>query len=71
MMTPRMHTELTALINRYDCGEITDEEWALLQIHMVYCGSCKKEFEERNANEVAERLDLASREGREAEREPD
>jgi hypothetical protein len=42
MITPQMHTELSALIGRYDCGEITDEEWALLQIHMAYCGSCKK-----------------------------
>lgn len=70
-MTSQMHTELTALIGRYDCGEITDEEWALLQIHMAYCGSCEREFEQRRANETAARLERAANEGRESEATPD
>jgi hypothetical protein len=27
-------------------GELTDEEWALLQVHLAYCDSCRTRFEE-------------------------
>ncbi len=45
-MTPQLHTDLSAFIDRFYCEEITDEEWALLQVHTAYC-----EFVRRTAGE--------------------
>jgi len=65
-MTPQMHAGLHALIDRFYGGEITEEEWALLQVHMAYCDPCEKEFAARKANEVTARLERAVREGKDA-----
>lgn len=70
-MTPQMHTELAAFIERFYREEITDEEWALLQVHMAYCGTCEKEFVERQVKENTERLERAAQEGRERGAKPD
>jgi hypothetical protein len=43
-MTPQMHAELEALCPLFYSGEISDEEWALLQIHMAYCDGCHQTF---------------------------
>ena len=43
-MTAQMHTELMALQAGYFSGEISEEEWALLQIHMAYCDDCHGSF---------------------------
>jgi len=62
-MTPQMHPGLHALIDRFYREEITEEEWALLQVHMAYCDSCEKEFAERKAIVITARLERAAREG--------
>jgi len=43
-MTPGMHTALIELVERFYGDGITDEEWALLQIHMAYCADCEGAF---------------------------
>jgi len=45
-MTPQMHAELTALGRLFYTGEISEEEWALLQIHLAYCNGCQRMFVE-------------------------
>ncbi len=65
-MTPQMHAGLHSLIGRFYRKEITEEEWALLQVLMSYCDSCEQEFVERNTSVITERLERAAREGKEA-----
>jgi hypothetical protein len=43
-MTPQMHAELEALCPLFYSGEISEEGWALLQIHMAYCDGCHQAF---------------------------
>lgn len=43
-MTPQLHTELARLCDLFHFGSLSDEEWALLQIHMAYCDSCHSAF---------------------------
>lgn len=43
-MNPHFHDEFVALSALYHSGEISEEEWALLQIHMAYCDSCHEQF---------------------------
>jgi len=43
-MNPQFHDEFVALSAVYYSGEISEEEWALLQIHMAYCDSCHENF---------------------------
>ncbi len=43
-VNPRFHDEFVALCALYYSGEISEEEWALLQIHMGYCDSCHEKF---------------------------
>jgi hypothetical protein len=45
-VNPRFHDEFVALCALFYSGEITDEEWALLQVHIAYCDSCRQTFEE-------------------------
>lgn len=45
-MTPRFHEEFVALCALFYSGEISEEEWALLQVHMAYCDSCQHVFEQ-------------------------
>ena len=45
-MNPHFHDEFVALSALYHSGEISEEEWALLQIHMAYCDSCRERFEQ-------------------------
>jgi hypothetical protein len=68
-MTPQLHADLSAFIDRFYREEITDEEWALLHVHMAYCDICEKEFFERQVKENTDRLEHAAR--REGEKEPD
>jgi Anti-sigma-K factor rskA len=43
-LNPQFHDEFVALCALYYSGEISEEEWALLQIHMAYCDSCHESF---------------------------
>ena len=43
-VNPEFHHEFEALCGLYYSGEVTEEEWALLQIHMAYCDSCHEKF---------------------------
>ena len=43
-MNPQFHDEFVALCALYHTEEISEEDWALLQIHMAYCDSCHERF---------------------------
>lgn len=43
-MNPHFHDEFVGLCALYHSGEISEEEWALLQIHMAYCDPCHERF---------------------------
>ncbi len=43
-LNPQFHDEFVALSALYYSGEVSEEEWALLQIHMAYCDSCHENF---------------------------
>jgi hypothetical protein len=43
-LNPQFHDEFVALCATYYSGDISEEEWALLQIHMGYCDSCHENF---------------------------
>jgi hypothetical protein len=43
-VNPQFHDEFVALCALYYSGEISEEEWALLQIHMGYCDFCHEKF---------------------------
>ena len=45
-MNPEFHNEFVALVPLFYSGELTDEEWALLQVHMAHCDSCREAFEQ-------------------------
>jgi hypothetical protein len=45
-VNPQFHDEFVALCALYHSGEISEEEWALLQIHMAYCDSCQALFKQ-------------------------
>ena len=45
-MNPQLHDEFIALCALFFAGELSDEEWALLQVHLAYCEPCRKTFEE-------------------------
>lgn len=45
-MNPQWHDEFVALCALFPSGELTEEEWALLQVHLAYCESCRVVFEQ-------------------------
>jgi hypothetical protein len=45
-VNPQFHDEFVALGALFYAGELTDEEWALLQVHLAYCDSCRSTFEQ-------------------------
>ena len=45
-LNPQLHDEFVALVALYYSGDLTDEEWALLQVHLAYCDSCRNTFEQ-------------------------
>jgi hypothetical protein len=45
-VNPQLHDEFVALAALFYSGELTDEEWALLQIHLAYCDICRSTFEQ-------------------------
>src|SRR5260370_29934194 len=45
-VNPQIHDEFVALVALFYSGELTDEEWALLQVHLAYCDSCRSTFEQ-------------------------
>ena len=45
-MNPQWHDEFVALCALFASGELTEEEWALLQVHLAYCDSCRVSFRE-------------------------
>jgi hypothetical protein len=44
-MTRQLHAELARLSGLFYTGALSDEEWALLQVHLSYCDSCLRKFE--------------------------
>lgn len=61
-MNPELHREFEALCALFYSGEISEEDWALLQIHMAYCDSCHERFLEyqRIASDVIPALAAAA-----------
>ena len=53
-MTAKLPEELAALCSRFFSGELSEEEWALLQIHLAYCDSCYRDFIKKNHIKAAE-----------------
>jgi hypothetical protein len=53
-VNPQWHDEFVALCALFPSGELTEEEWALLQVHLAYCDSCRMVFEQyqRIASEI-------------------
>lgn len=45
-MNPEWHDEFVALCALFPSGELTEEEWALLQVHLAYCDSCRMAFDQ-------------------------
>lgn len=45
-VNPQLHDEFVALVALFYSGELTDEEWALLQVHLAYCDTCRGTFEQ-------------------------
>jgi hypothetical protein len=45
-VNPQWHDEFVALCALFPSGELTEEEWALLQVHLAYCESCQVAFEQ-------------------------
>jgi hypothetical protein len=45
-VNPQWHDEFVALCAVFPSGELTEEEWALLQVHLAYCDSCRVAFDE-------------------------
>jgi len=43
-VTPDMHRHLQDLIAAFYRKEISEEGWALLQVHMAYCDECHDIF---------------------------
>lgn len=43
-VNPQFHDEFVSLCALYYSGDVSEEEWALLQIHMGYCESCHENF---------------------------
>jgi hypothetical protein len=45
-VNPQWHDEFVALCALFPSGELTEEEWALLQVHLAYCDSCRVVFDQ-------------------------
>ncbi|RXH58217.1 anti-sigma factor [Granulicella sibirica] len=45
-VNPQFHDEFVALVALFHTGELTDEEWGLLQIHLAFCNECRLRFEQ-------------------------
>ena len=48
-MNPQLHDEFVAMCALFASGELTEEEWALLQVHLAYCDSCRLAFDQFQA----------------------
>ena len=57
-MKPELHTELHALCTLFYSGEISEEEWALLQIHMAYCERCYETFRQLSLASGSDNTDI-------------
>jgi len=47
-MTLKLNAELAALVKGFSARELSEEEWAILQVHMAYCDLCRIDFLEMN-----------------------
>jgi hypothetical protein len=45
-VNPQWHDEFVAMCALFPSGELTEEEWALLQVHLAYCDSCRVVFDQ-------------------------
>jgi len=45
-LNAQLHNEFVALVAVYYSDELTDEEWALLQVHLAWCETCRTTFEQ-------------------------
>jgi hypothetical protein len=64
-VNPQWHDEFVAFCALFPSGELTEEEWALLQVHLAYCPSCRVIFDEyqRIATDVIPVMASAALEG--------
>jgi hypothetical protein len=53
-VNPQWHDEFVALCALFPSGELGQEEWALLQVHLAYCDSCRAVF--RHYEDLAENV---------------
>ncbi len=61
-MRAELHEEFVALCALFPSGELSEEEWALLQVHLAYCDSCLATF--RNRQHLAENGSATALNGR-------
>ena len=59
-MTLELHAELAALVKGFNAGKLSEEEWALLQVHLAYCDLCRVAFLEMNGDISTETLTAGS-----------
>ncbi len=45
-MNERLHEEFITFCALFHAGELSEEEWALLQVHLAYCDDCRRTFEQ-------------------------
>ncbi len=43
-MTQEMHAQFQALCALVSSEDMSEEEWALVQVHMAYCDDCNQAF---------------------------
>ena len=53
-MNPQWHDEFVALCALFPSGELSEEEWALLQVHLAYCDLCLVVF--RRYEQLADKV---------------
>lgn len=71
-VNPEFHHEFEALCALYSSGDLSEEEWALLQIHMGYCDRCHEKFLEYQqiTDDLMPLLAAAAANGKEPLQEP-
>jgi hypothetical protein len=45
-MDAQFHEEFVKLVAVFYSGDLSEEEWALLQVHLAYCDACRQVFEQ-------------------------
>ncbi len=61
-MNSSMHEQFIAFCT-VPLDQLSDEEWALLQVHMAYCPTCRQGFEESQRLAEAQAVRQVNEEG--------